>query len=821
MKFHIIPLCVVVLLFVTTIAATYTPEPVTMANLTSNVWILDDSLGVFTFEALNNSHVKVESKFWQDYPFTQWHTAIGSLDTDAGVLYLLDDVVTAWGGGTHLRFRDSGMGWHRFGSDYMCHQPTISLKQQQQQQYDKKQKKSEHHGVDTVREDITKVHVIFMTHFDLGYTDFAWCTVSHYFWQIYPGVVQTAAADPTYIFTTHPWLLYAYFNCDRLLPHIRNLPGVAFVCPTEKMKSDLGATIRAGQLVWHAFAFDGFNEMLGKDMFEMGFDYSAWLSATFGVAAVNTMSQVDVPGLYRVQLGYLNSNNVSSLYIGQNPFYGWAGAVVALPNLFLWKTLDGSAPILTMTHQLGYGGITPSDAIINPDTKEALVVQCVLENSPPYTPVDVINYKNRVRRYFPNAQVVASTFDNFAKSVLRNSSAIPVVSEDIGDSWVRASASDPVKTAAFLEHRRSVEQCMAAGECKRRSDDLMDEVFFAMTGVEHNWGLPLQGNDWESPAASYEEKRGFFVSARSVRKDVVVEKKNKTTVFPLLQQFIAVPMGKRFVPGDVVTCGSYEIAFDKIGAISHLRNTKGEGVTYANATHTLGGLVYEIHATNGRYNNVSSGWGDPVDLLYHRVPQFFDGTYTTDEADDGCVFSLPMTLEQNASHSLVVDGEVRLSPSSPTSQLNISFDISGKKLSYEMYGTWTTGMPQGDALSVRFNPTNISTWGVVALSREYSPFNFAYAGVSHFHVADEAKAYGQDQATTKTKMGIHALDTPLLIFGQHTDAGWASDKAWARPPNTTQGILYNIFNQWNANWVVGWPWKHEIVKARYEVKLNN
>ena len=53
--------------------------------------------------------------------------------------------------------------------------------------------------------------------------------------------------------------------------------------------------------------------------------------------------------------------------------------------------------------------------------------------------------------------------------------------------------------------------------CREWDTNTMDEVFFLMTGAEHNWGLPLQPSDWESPTASYQEKRDFLESAAMVQ----------------------------------------------------------------------------------------------------------------------------------------------------------------------------------------------------------------------------------------------------------------------------------------------------------------
>ena len=98
-------------------------------------------------------------------------------------------------------------------------------------------------------------------------------------------------------------------------------------------------------------------------------------------------------------------------------------------------------------------------------------------------------------------------------------------------------------------------------------------------------------------------------------------------------------------------------------------------------------------------------------------------------------------------------------------------------------------------------------FGKGALGTTYDPSLFNADGVSHFHVADVAMLPGV--------MAIVALDTPLLMFGNNS-ASWSSGD-WGDSPDYDTGAWYNIFNQWNSNWVSAWPWNEEVATARYNV----
>ncbi len=45
----------------------------------------------------------------------------------------------------------------------------------------------------------------------------------------------------------------------------------------------------------------------------------------------------------------------------------------------------------------------------------------------------------------------------------------PLLEKDIGDAWVRAASSDPIKTSSFLSLRRGFEECVNSGNCPHQS----------------------------------------------------------------------------------------------------------------------------------------------------------------------------------------------------------------------------------------------------------------------------------------------------------------------------------------------------------------
>ena len=63
----------------------------------------------------------------------------------------------------------------------------------------------------------------------------------------------------------------------------------------------------------------------------------------------------------------------------------------------------------------------------------------------------VLDELARIQALYPNAQVQASTLDDFASSLLKIKDRLPIVEEEIGDTWIHGVGSDPWKVSRFQE----------------------------------------------------------------------------------------------------------------------------------------------------------------------------------------------------------------------------------------------------------------------------------------------------------------------------------------------------------------------------------
>jgi hypothetical protein len=109
------------------------------------------------------------------------------------------------------------------------------------------------------------------------------------------------------------------------------------------------------------------------------------------------------------------------------------------------------------------------------------------DNEGPHAPEEALAIFARLGQQFPGAAVVASSFDDFVGPLLGAAPrlALPVVTAEIGDTWIHGAASDPGKLSDFRALLR----------LRRASADRWDDAEFAAFSrlllkiPEHTWGV--------------------------------------------------------------------------------------------------------------------------------------------------------------------------------------------------------------------------------------------------------------------------------------------------------------------------------------------
>ena len=76
----------------------------------------------------------------------------------------------------------------------------------------------------------------------------------------------------------------------------------------------------------------------------------------------------------------------------------------------------------------------------------------------------MLSYYEILRKEFPGADIRASTLEDFILAVHPIQDRLPLVNNEIGDTWIMGVASDPRKSAEYRAMSRVIGQCVDIGK---------------------------------------------------------------------------------------------------------------------------------------------------------------------------------------------------------------------------------------------------------------------------------------------------------------------------------------------------------------------
>lgn len=296
-----------------------------------------------------------------------------------------------------------------------------------------------------------EVLLIFKTHLDCGYTDLAEKVTEHYLKHFIPQAIDLAKStqntDTPFVWNTGSWLL------NEALKH--DTDGV------------VDNAIKQGLICWHALPFTTHTELMNSQLLEYGLSIGKRLDERYGKTTVSA-KMTDVPGHTIGLVSHLAKNGIKFLHIGVNP----ATPVPNVPKMFRWKCDNDE--IAVIVNGGGYGG-----TIELGDT--AVEFYITNDNCGPQNIDDVQNIYKQMRQKYPNAYIHAGSLDDVANLI--DISSLPVVTQEIGDTWIHGCGTDPLKVAKY----RSVLRQIADKDLSRY--DITDNLLLV---PEHTCGLCVQ-----------------------------------------------------------------------------------------------------------------------------------------------------------------------------------------------------------------------------------------------------------------------------------------------------------------------------------------
>lgn len=313
---------------------------------------------------------------------------------------------------------------------------------------------------------VKKVHVIFKTHLDIGFTDLATNVVDKYMNTFIPQALslseRMAREDGRhkFIWTVGSWLIEEYLQSA-----------------SEEQRIQMEHAISRGEIAWHGLPFTTHTELMDKTLLEYGLSISKKLDQRFGKKTI-AAKMTDVPGHTIGIVPILARYGIRYLHVGVNP----SCKPPCVPQAFVWMASDGSELIVNYAGDYG-------QALEVEGLEDVLYFAHTGDNRGPSSIEEIERLYSRLQTEYPGAEIAASTLDAFAEKLLQCKHVLPVVSEEIGDSWIHGTASDPLKVARYRELLRLRDQWVDAGSLDPNGESYGKFCNRLMLIPEHTWGL--------------------------------------------------------------------------------------------------------------------------------------------------------------------------------------------------------------------------------------------------------------------------------------------------------------------------------------------
>jgi hypothetical protein len=638
---------------------------------------------------------------------------------------------------------------------------------------------------------VERVHVIFKTHLDIGYTDLASKVEQRYINEFIPKAIAVAeqlhaeGGKEQYVWTTGAWLVSAY---------------LAQASPDAAKK--LEEAIRRGDIVWNGVPYTVESEAMTKDLFETTLRLSQRLDKRFGIKTI-AAKMTDVPGHTRGIISPLSDAGIRFLHIGVNN----QSAVPGVPPVCIWRNIDNKEIILM--YQNDYG----NDMTL-PDGKTAVSVNFTGDNHGPHTLEQVKAIYANLRKKYPDAEIFASTLNAVAADMSSMTSLLPVVTSEIGDTWIYGYASSPLMMAQFRTLLRLYTNWIKTGKINPESDVAVDFAVRLGMVPEHTWGLDVTAflRNWDKTDVD------IFNASRNLPEFRMMEESWKEKADNIHKAIALLPESlqaeAKAAISNIGTVNSPQITrhdkakeLDKNGALT-LEHNSMKMVAGEIAYQTFSAKDYaafEATYCRDQFAIYPNQWfGNPglektkaqSASLTAQADYVAVGKQGKDKKID-CLLSFP-------AHPAI---DKRVLPQQISTQYMIKRD-GVVEMTVSLIDKPANRLPE--AYWVSFLPSQVVSVFAEKMGYKVNVLDVVEGGNRQMHGIDNYV----DVVTSKGTIRITSLDAPLVVIGERNALNYSTSL-----PDLSKGIHFCLFNNlWGTNFTMWWEGS---ISYRFKIEMFN
>jgi hypothetical protein len=624
---------------------------------------------------------------------------------------------------------------------------------------------------------IGKVHVIFKTHLDIGFTDLPSKVEHTYVTEFIPKAIEVAGqlraegAEERYVWTTGAWLIDSYL-------------GQA----SPEAVGKLEEAIRRGDIVWNGTPYTFESEAANREVFATTLKLAKRLDTKYGKQTV-AAKMTDVPGHTRSIITPLCDAGIRFLHIGVNG----ASAVPEVPPVCLWRNSDGREIILA--YQGSYG----SDMIL-PDGRTAMSINFTSDNVGPHSVEEVKNIFAELRQRYPDAEIVASSLNDVAKDLLEMKEQLPVLTSEIGDTWIYGYASAPVMMARARALERLFAKWLENGRLDGDSDTAIDFAVTLGLVAEHTWGLDVKTfiKNWDR----------YDVEPFNAGRDLPEIKLGELS---WQEKADRVAQAIALLPDDLQA-----EAFDALKNIGTARPLTIAGTSAPEQLDKSGGFKFAFNGAECMTGQIAYQTYSADDYIAYRKA-YIRGTHEWALGDFGKP-GLENSKAQNATVTAVVDrvsteksdgseiidciyafpNDARIDPAVLPRQIHTRYTVAddGRRVDMTLSLVDKPAVRLPEAYWVSFVPSGVKSVIVEKMGQPVDVLDVVPGGNRQMHAIDNYV----DLVTDKGTIRIISRDAPVVTIGERRALNFST-----RQPDIGQGVHFCLFNNlWGTNFAMWW-----------------
>lgn len=686
-----------------------------------------------------------------------------------------------------------------------------------------------------------KLHVVYKTHLDIGFTDLAAKVEEQYLYDFIPKALDLGEKIPDkFTWTTGSWLIEFYLN------H----PDV-----TVENKERMRQAIEKGTIRWHALPFTIHTELMDGELMRYATSISKELDQEFGKTTIAS-KMTDIPGHTISMVPYLAEAGIEYMHIGVNA----SSALPKVPAMFRWKAADGSDVIIH--YAVDYGEVFEREG-----WSDALYFAHSHDNmGPPSSVEEVEELFARLEKEYPDYEIIPSSLDDFTKGILKYKDTLPVIEEEIADSWIHGIAADPKKIAEYKSLLRLRSKWLEEGKITRDSEGYKGLSAQLLLVAEHTWGangnvyLPEYRHypldefeearkrdlvtfnhdrttmdfadlmsylstdiDWESKAdsrrysiyeESWQEQRDYvYKGMDALPADLQAEAR---AFLAAEKEIPVVEEEQKIMPGTRYEFGKVAFGFSTTGGMNQLII---DGFDLIEEGKEFGGLSYErfdfsnyskFFSQYSRLTRWTTSWAmgdfgrrgiEAYQEIRHEILKPFVLDSRMNVKGEVIQVSIDVAYREDEVKNWGLPKKNTLVYTIDLAQQSIDF-------AYKWEDKQANRMPEGYWLETSIKVANPTRWVMHKMDRPVSPLNVLENGNRNMHVLSEE---GMTYTGYEGRFDLTTIDTPLISLGRRSLLNFDN-----QIPNLNDGLFINLFNNvWGTNFAA---WYEGDMTARVTFK---